>query len=401
MPCSICNRRLQGWRSSGALQTAIEQSFDADRQAGVSDAVDRFLANESRPDIAWWKAPDPSIRGAYLAEADTILLNQALETDSTELHAVLLEEFGHWLDDQAGNGDSVGDEGERFSARLRGESVQPTADHGDQGLVLWKDSAWASEFAELLSTYYIVSPNDVVLSPDGQIAYITDSHGLLILDVSTTLYGTSGNDELTGFSGYYAIDGGVGVDRINYSLPYNNASFSLNADAQLVVQGSAEQSEILTSVERVQFTDTAYALDIDGNAGIAAKVIITTFGAGSIGDYMSVSLSLVDGGTTLEELCDLVVNLNLIDQLTGSSSNGSFVGHVFENVIGRAPNLIESPLSTGYLDDGTYTKSSLLALAANTTLTANLVTASSVDLIGVPGSADGEMLAIQYDPGLA
>ena len=25
---------LQGWRSSGALQTAIEQSFDADRQAG-------------------------------------------------------------------------------------------------------------------------------------------------------------------------------------------------------------------------------------------------------------------------------------------------------------------------------------------------------------------------------
>jgi hypothetical protein len=52
------------------------------------------------------------------------------------------------------------------------------------------------------------------------------------------------------------------------------------------------------------------------------------------------------------------------------------------------------------LDNGTYTKSSLLALTANTTLTANLVTANSVDLIGVAGSADGEMLAIQYDLGL-
>ena len=43
---------LQRWRSSGAMQTAIEQSFDADRQARVSDAVDRFLVNESRPDIS-------------------------------------------------------------------------------------------------------------------------------------------------------------------------------------------------------------------------------------------------------------------------------------------------------------------------------------------------------------
>ncbi len=144
---------LQGWRSSGALQTAIEQSFDADQQAGVSDAVDRFLANESRPDISWWNAPDPSIRGAYLAEVDTILLNQALEADSAELHAVLLEEFGHWLDDRAGNGDSVGDEGERFSARLLGESVQTTADHDDQGLVLWNGRVWAAEFAELIGTY--------------------------------------------------------------------------------------------------------------------------------------------------------------------------------------------------------------------------------------------------------
>jgi len=96
----------------------------------------------------------------------------------------------------------------------------------------------------------------------------------------------------------------------------------------------------------------------------------------------------------------LVVNLNLIDQMTGSSSNESFVGHVFENVVGRAPNLIESPLYRGYLDNGTYTKSSLLALAADTTLTANLVAENSVDLIGVPGSSDGELLAIQYDLGL-
>jgi len=41
-----------------------------------------------------------------------------------------------------------------------------------------------------------------------------------------------------------------------------------------------------------------------------------------------------------------------------------------------------------------------LELAANTTLAADIMTASLVDLIGVAGSADGEVLALQYDIGL-
>ena len=142
------------------------------------------------------------------------------------------------------------------------------------------------------------------------------------------------------------------------------------------------------------------ALDLDGNAGIAAKTIIATFGADSLGSYMSAALSVVDGGTTLDGLCDLVVDLSLIENVIGSSTNGSFVDHVYENVVGIAPSSADHDTYTALLDIGTYTKSSLLALAANTTLTANLLTANSVDLIGAPGSADGEMLALQYDLGL-
>jgi len=39
-------------------------------------------------------------------------------------------------------------------------------------------------------------------------------------------------------------------------------------------------------------------------------------------------------------------------------------------------------------------------LAANTTFAENLVTENLVDLIGVAGSADGQILALQYDIGL-
>jgi hypothetical protein len=219
-------------------------------------------------------------------------------------------------------------------------------------------------------------------------------------ETQLTVYGSSGNDVLDSFSGYGVIDGGAGVDRINYSLSNSNVSFSLNSDDQLVIQGSAEQIDALTAVERIQFTDTAYALDTDGNAGIAAKVIISAFGSENLSSYMSSILSVVDNGKTIESLSDYVINLGLIDAVTDSATNASFVDHVFENVVGRSPNSLEQAIYTDYLDNGTYTKSSLLALTANTTLTANLVTANSVDLIGVAGSADGEMLAIQYDLGL-
>jgi len=80
--------------------------------------------------------------------------------------------------------------------------------------------------------------------------------------------------------------------------------------------------------------------------------------------------------------------------------NGSFVDHIYENIFGFSPGPADHGKYTALLDNGTYTKSSLLALAANTTLAEEILTANSVDLIGVPGSADGELLAIRYDIGL-
>jgi hypothetical protein len=276
-------------------------------------------------------------------------------------------------------------------------------------------------------------------------------------------YGNTGNNSFEGFeTGYTGVEGRDGVDAINYDLESENASFTLSSlsssstycsksggpsaaptvgtltaandsigaagdplvgplssssdftitapttvtspysgkygEHKSIITGTF--SETLSNIERLYFTDKAYALDIDCNAGNAAKVIIATFGADSLGSYLSAALSVVDGGTTLEGLCDLVVYLRLIENVIGSSTNGSFVDHVYENVVGVTPSQTDHDTYTALLDNGTYTKSSLLALAANTTLTEALVTANSVDLIGVPGSADGEILALQYDIGL-
>ncbi|HBH71983.1 MAG TPA: hypothetical protein DDY43_00720, partial [Synechococcales bacterium UBA10510] len=75
-----------------------------------------------------------SINGAYTSAApgggERIYLNGAWLQNATaaEIEAVLLEEFGHALDWRLNGGaDSPGDEGEIFSARLRGLTPKPTA----------------------------------------------------------------------------------------------------------------------------------------------------------------------------------------------------------------------------------------------------------------------------------
>ena len=241
----------------------------------------------------------------------------------------------------------------------------------------------------------------------------TDSEGLTyneeftisVIDVEESSNTLSNDILYVSEDGYLTpVDGGLGVDTVQFE--FSNDYFHVWHGTQNDFWAGAKSlysfgdtSTNLLSIERIGLTDKGYALDLDGNAGIAAKAIIATFGADSLGSYMSAALSVVDGGTTLDGLCDLVVENSYIETTVGSTTNGSFVGHVYENVVGTAPSSADHNTYTALLDNGTYSKSSLLALAANTTLAEDIMTANSVDLIGVPGSADGELLAIQYDIG--
>ena len=229
--------------------------------------------------------------------------------------------------------------------------------------------------------------------------------------VQTVFNGSLAADYLVGFSSYSTLNGGGGIDSVTYSLVSDEVRFSLNPAGQLVVEKVLESLPLLNdrksnvtvntlvAIERLLFSDEGYALDISGNASIAAKMIIASFGGNSLNAYMVPALSLVDGGMDLIQVCDLVVDYQLIESVIGSDSNDSFVDHLYKNVVGVAPNQVSHDSFTVLLDNGTFTKSSLLAFAANTTLAADILTANLVDLIGVPESTDGQVLVISYDLG--
>ena len=223
--------------------------------------------------------------------------------------------------------------------------------------------------------------------------YYSEDFTVNVTDVVDSLTGTSQHDQFDGLSGVLEINGLSGIDAVNYDLSTQEITFTSN-DNQIVIRDSDYRQETLYNIERINFTDKSYALDLDGNAGIAAKIIIATFGSDSLNTYMSAALSLVDTGSSLDSLCDLVIQNGFIENAIGSTDITDFVTEIYTNAMGRVPTSLESAILTGYSDKGTHTKTDLLKLAANSSQVESQITENSVDLIGVAGNTDGEMLAL-------
>ena len=121
--------RLTAWAQSGALSRAAVEALRLPEEPEALRLLQaRFAAGDFRelPPVEVLPASAmPTAVGAYALATGTIYLNQAwLEGASREAAlAVLTEELGHHLDGLFNTSDSPGDEGELFSALVRGIEI--------------------------------------------------------------------------------------------------------------------------------------------------------------------------------------------------------------------------------------------------------------------------------------
>jgi len=234
-------------------------------------------------------------------------------------------------------------------------------------------------------------------------------------DNSTDLTGPSvfngslAADSLVGFSSYSVLNGGAGADSVIYSLASYDVLFSLNLAGQLVVEKVFGVSSLLNdlesnvtvntlvAIERLVFSDTGYALDISGDAGEVARVILSAFGSGRFNQFLSEGLQLVNDGLAVDALSSYVIENQLMALINGVETQLDFVDFIFKNVVGRPPESAELTLYNGYLESGFYTQSSLLAFAASTDWVSAQIIDQAIDLVGIPGESDGEFWALSYD----
>lgn len=201
------------------------------------------------------------------------------------------------------------------------------------------------------------------------------------------LRGGDGNDTLAGGAGNDRLEGGTGLDMASWSL--SRASYSVGKQGgSVIVQAltGAEGRDELLQVERLQFADRRTALDLDGAAGLTARLIGAVFGPGEVRNpgYVGIGLGYLDGGMRQVDLARLAIDA----RLGPSASALDVVNLLYTNVVGTAPSAQAAREYTDLLANGTYDKGSLTLMAAMTDLTAQ-----RIDLTGLAGTG------LDYVPG--
>jgi Ca2+-binding RTX toxin-like protein len=188
------------------------------------------------------------------------------------------------------------------------------------------------------------------------------------------LEGGDGNDSFHSTAGDDILDGGAGLDRVHYPLARQAYTLLRSSEGVFSVEKpDAAGSDTLIDTERLHFSDLSLALDLDGPAGQTAKLLGAVFGVDALGNraYVGIGLSLLDGGTSYEQLAALAM------AAAGKTSHVDVVDLLWTRLFGSAPTTEQAAPYVALLDAG-------MSVGALTVLAADLdLNAVAIDLVGL------------------
>lgn len=205
-------------------------------------------------------------------------------------------------------------------------------------------------------------------------------------DVANSLDGGPGNDILVGGRGNDTLIGGPGIDIALYEEARGDMRLTRSGADWIVVDVHGQEGrDTLIGIERVAFADTVLALDIDGNAAKAARVLGALLGPQFVGNRSAfgIALSLFDAGMTEEQ----VVGVAIEAALGPAPSHELFVTWVYRNLTGASPPPGELGFYVDLLKAGVDSQVSLGVLAEQLG-----VNAVRIDLVGLAQTG------IEYTP---
>ena len=150
------------------------------------------------------------------------------------------------------------------------------------------------------------------------------------------------------------------------------------------ISGAQLGTDTVVGFKRVQLEDATVALDFaPGESGHAAVTIIgTAFGKDFVGPYFGAGAALFDSGKSKAEVSKLIVDLGLIESLVGPSDD-AWVRHVYKNVVGADPDPFTEAAFVALLQDGSFDRTSLLALAADVPLVESQINLAGLQTTGL------------------
>ena len=178
-------------------------------------------------------------------------------------------------------------------------------------------------------------------------------------DTDNLIAGGLGNDRLDGLAGNDVLIGGLGDDQLNGGLGIDTAQFegsydrykTSNSQSAFFVtdKGSnGEGMDVLINVERLKFLDKSVAIDLEGNAGKALKVIGAVLGKEAVKNpgFVGIGLSYLDNELSYSDLGLLALTA------VGATSNDAIVSKLWFNLVGSAASASDKAPYIKMLADG-------------------------------------------------
>ena len=154
------------------------------------------------------------------------------------------------------------------------------------------------------------------------------------------IMGLGGDDVIEGLAGDDSIDGGVGLDYARYSGSLGDYQIQLGDHVEvrhLRIHGDG--TDVLTQVERLQFTDTHIALDISGTAGQAYRIYEAVLGRAPDLVGLGYWINDMDNGVSLTTIAQgFIASKEFQDKYGVNPSYEIYVNLLYQNILGRAPD---------------------------------------------------------------
>jgi Ca2+-binding RTX toxin-like protein len=152
-----------------------------------------------------------------------------------------------------------------------------------------------------------------------------------------TISGQGGNDLLVGLAGNDVLDGAAGIDTAVYAG--SRASYSVTQTVSGLSVSGPEGVDALSSVERLHFSDTMLAFDVDGNAGQIYRLYQAAFNRTPDPAGLGGWIQGRDHGLTLEQVANGFIGSAEFQSLYGANpSNAQLITLLYNNVLHRAPD---------------------------------------------------------------
>lgn len=173
------------------------------------------------------------------------------------------------------------------------------------------------------------------------------------------LIGGNGNDKLYPGPGNDSMDGGGGIDTANIQV--NSTAASITRSGNVITITSSLGVDTLQNVERVVFSDSALAWDIDGNAGMVYRLYQAAFNRTPDKEGLGFWINAIDHGVTLLSIAhDFNVSAEFAQRYGANTTNDEYITALYANTLHRAPDAEGYAFWKHALDNNIATREKLL-----------------------------------------